>query len=431
MTVTYDPKHPSYFDEPDLRDELTRVYDLCHGCRLCLSLCPSFPTLFELIDAKDGQVDALRPAEQDKVVDECYQCKLCYVKCPYVPPHEWQLDFPRLMLRAAANRRKSVPERITTQVLARTDQAGRLASMAAPLVNAALARPGSVARKVIEKAVGISAQRVLPPYTRVRFTTWFKRRQEAHRGRPVADPQARAAVFPTCLVEYQNPAVGQDLVKVYERNDVDCELVDAVGCCGAPWLHSADFDSFVRQANKNLPGLAAAVRAGRDIVVSQPTCGYVLKRDYVEYLGGDEAIMVSEHTYDASEYLWRLHKDPTKHLDTDFEGDVPPSITYHAPCHLQAQNIGLRSRDLLKLTGAKVTTVAKCSGIDGTWGLRADNFELAREVAKPMDEAITKAGSAAVSGDCQLANTAITEGTGRISRHPLQILARAYGIEEG
>ena len=247
----------------------------------------------------------------------------------------------------------------------------------------------------------------------------------------MADPQARAAVFPTCLVEYQNPAVGQDLVKVYERNDVDCELVDAVGCCGAPWLHSADFDSFVRQANKNLPGLAAAVRAGRDIVVSQPTCGYVLKRDYVEYLGGDEAIMVSEHTYDASEYLWRLHKDPTKHLDTDFEGDVPPSITYHAPCHLQAQNIGLRSRDLLKLTGAKVTTVAKCSGIDGTWGLRADNFELAREVAKPMDEAITKAGSAAVSGDCQLANTAITEGTGRISRHPLQILARAYGIEEG
>jgi Fe-S oxidoreductase len=225
--------------------------------------------------------------------------------------------------------------------------------------------------------------------------------------------------------------VGQDLVKGYEHNDIDCELAENVGCCGAPWLHSGEFDSFVRQAKKNLPGLAAAVRAGRDIVVSQPTCGYVLKRDYVEYLKSDDAKLVSEHTYDASEYLWRLHKDPDKRLDTDFAGEVPDSITYHAPCHLQAQNVGLRSRDLLKLTGAKVTTVAKCSGIDGTWGLRADNYELARTVAGPLDEAITKAGSAAVAGDCHLANTAIAEGTGRISRHPLQILARAYGIDEG
>ncbi len=432
MTVTYDPKHPKYFDEGDLRGELSRVYDLCHGCRLCLSLCPSFPTMFNLIDAKDGAVEALSAAEQDKVVDECYQCKLCYVKCPYVPPHEWELDFPRLMLRAAANRRKTIPERVTTQVLARTDQSGRLATAIAPLANAALSKPGTLARRVMERAVGISAQRMLPPYARVRFTTWFKRRRQSTAGQrgELAGSQANVAVFPTCLVEYQNPAVGQDLVKVYERNRVDCQLVDGVGCCGAPWLHSGEFDSFTRQARKNLPGLAAAVRAGRDIVVSQPTCGYVLKRDYLDYVGGEEARLVAEHTYDASEYLWRLHKDPDKSLDTDFEGDVPESITYHAPCHLQAQNIGLRSRDLLKLTGAKVTTVAKCSGIDGTWGLRADNYELARSVAKPLEDAVAKSGSAAVAGDCQLANTAIAEGTGRVSRHPLQILARAYGIAE-
>jgi Fe-S oxidoreductase len=409
---------------------MTRVYDLCHGCRLCLSLCPSFPTLFDAIDAHDGDVEALSAAEQDKVVDECYQCKLCYVKCPYVPPHEWQLDFPRLMLRASANRPKTVAQQVTTQVLARTDLAGRAGSYLAPVVNAALSKPGSSVRRVLEKAVGISSQRVLPPYVKLRFTTWFARRRAERNARLTGPWQARAAVFPTCLVEYQNPAVGQDLVKVYERNSVDTDVVDGAGCCGAPWLHSGNFEAFERQARKNLPALVASVRAGRDIVVSQPTCGYVLKRDYVEYLGGEDAKAVAEHTYDACEFLWKLHKDPDKSFDTEFPGDVPQSIAYHAPCHLQAQNVGLRSRDLLKLTGAKVTTVAKCSGIDGTWGLRQENYDLARKVAEPLEKAIDKADPTVVAGDCDLANTAIRQGTGRISRHPLQIIARAYGIPE-
>ncbi|MST33406.1 4Fe-4S dicluster domain-containing protein, partial [Acidimicrobiaceae bacterium USS-CC1] len=179
VTTTYDPRHPAYFDETDLRGELTRVYDLCHGCRLCLSLCPSFPTLFDLIDAKDGAVDALTAAEQDRVVDECYQCKLCYVKCPYVPPHEWELDFPRLMLRAEAVRRKhhgSLREKVTTQALGRTDLLGRVATATAPLTNKALEQPGSALRRVMDKVVGVAAERVLPPYAKVRFTTWFKRR---------------------------------------------------------------------------------------------------------------------------------------------------------------------------------------------------------------------------------------------------------------
>jgi glycerol-3-phosphate dehydrogenase subunit C len=410
MTTTYDPDHPAYGDEADVRAELTRVYDLCHGCRLCLSLCPSFPTMFDLIDAKDGDVAALTPAEQDRVVDECYQCKLCYVKCPYVPPHEWQLDFPRLMQRAVAARPKTARERITTQALARTDQSGRLGSLAAPLANAAIGRPGSAARKLMDKAVGIAAERLLPPYARTRFSTWFRRR----RPQAVNAGKGRVAVFPTCLVEYQNPAVGQDLVAVYEHNGIRCDLPDGLSCCGAPWLHSSDFDHFRRQAARNVRVLADAVRAGHDIVVPQPTCGYVLKRDYPEYLDSDDARLVGSHTYDAAEYLWRLHKSS--------------GISYHAPCHLQAQQIGLRSRDLLKLTGAQVTTVAKCSGIDGTWGLRSENYELARKVAQPLRDALTAAGAEVVAGDCQLANGAITQETGAVPQHPLQVLARAYGL---
>ena len=433
MTTTYDPDHPAYFDEPDLRGELTRVYDLCHGCRLCLSLCPSFPTMFNLIDAKDGEVAALTSQEQDQVVGECYQCKLCYIKCPYIPPHEWQLDFPRLMLRAEAVKNRTAGTlrgKLATQALARTDLLGKFGTMTAPLTNAMTGTPGSVVRKIMDKTVGIASERVLPPYARTRFTTWFKKRATRGGGRLGRSEQAKAAIFPTCMVEYQNPGVGKALVGVYEHNGVTCNLAGEVGCCGAPWLHSGEFEPFRKQAARNVAAMAGVVRQGRDIVVPQPTCGYVIKRDYPEYLGTEDARLVSEHTYDAAEYLWRLHKGEGTSIDTEFAGEVPETAAYHAPCHLQAQNIGLRSRDLIKLTGTNVALVQKCSGIDGTWGLRSENYQLARKVAQPLREAIERAEPDVVVGDCHLANGAISEETGRVPVHPLQFLARAYGLTE-
>jgi Fe-S oxidoreductase len=429
VTTTYDPHHPAYYDEADLRGELTRVYDLCHGCRLCYNLCPAFPSLFEMIDAKDGAVDLLTAAEQDRVVDECYQCKLCYVKCPYVPPHEWQLDFPRLLLRAeaVANKKAGLGLRgkLTNQFLGRTDLLGKVGTAAAPVVNRLTGKPGSLARQAMEKTFGIASKRVLPPYARTRFSTWFKKRTPGRLGR---DKQAQAAVFPTCLVEYQNPAVGQDLVKVYEHNGVACLLAEDVGCCGAPWLHSGEMEQFERQARRNVAALAETVRSGYDVVVPQPTCGYVLKRDYVNHVGGPDAELVSSHTYDAAEYLWKLHKGADTGIDTEFSGEVPESAAYHAPCHLRAQNIGFRSRDLIKLTGTKVTLIDKCSGIDGTWGYRAEHYEESRQVAEPLVSAIEKSGAEVVVGDCHLANGAIQQETGRAPLHPLQLLARAYGI---
>jgi glycerol-3-phosphate dehydrogenase subunit C len=423
VTVTYDPQDPKYYDEGDLRQELTRVYDLCHGCRLCYNLCPSFPTMFKAIDGHDGDVPGLTTAEQDQVVDECYQCKLCYVKCPYVPPHEWQLDFPRLMLRAAAVR-KHGRRTLADQVLGRTDLLGKVNTKLAPLVNAATGSPGTAVRKVMEKTVGLAAERVLPPYARQRFSTWWKKRTAP----ALPDPQATVVVFPTCFVEYNFPAIGQDLVKVYEHNRIACDLPAGVGCCGAPWLHGGDFPAFIEQAKKNLPLLAQSIRQGNDVVVPQPTCGYVLKRDYLDYVGGPDAELLAAHTFDACEYLMKVHRDEGTELDTTFPGDVPEEVTYHAPCHLQAQNIGLKSRDLMKLTGARITLVNKCSGIDGTWGLRADNYELARKVAQPMADEIRKAGNAVVAGDCALADGAIEQETGIRPVHPLQMVARAYGI---
>lgn len=432
MTTTYDPFHPSYFDEADLREELTRVYDLCHGCRLCFKYCTSFPTLFSFIDEWDDQLaDHLTPAQQDQVVDECFQCKLCYVNCPYIPgQHEWELDFPRLMLRADAVRHRNgeVPlkDRVTNQALARTDLVGKVNSALAPLANKAIGTTNSLSRKVMEKTVGIAADRILPPYAKVRFSTWFKKRTAAFI--PSERRKGQVALFSTCLVEYQNPDVGKDLVRVCERNDIECSLPEGQVCCGAPWLHSGDVDHFVEQGRKNVAILAEAVRAGNDIVVPQPTCGYVLKKDYVDYIGGPDAELVAANTYDAAEYLVKVHKTEGKGLDTDFTGEVPVEITYHAPCHLRAQNIGLKSRDLMKLTGAKVKVVAECSAIDGTWGYREENYEISRKIAKKLADAIDKAGNDTVAGDCHLANGGILQETGTQPVHPVQIVARAYGI---
>ncbi len=435
MTALYDPHQPEYFDPVALREELDRVFDLCHGCRLCFNLCPSFPSLFSFIDENDGDVTKLSDAQRDQVVDECYQCKLCYVKCPYVPPHEWELDFPRLMSRVHAVRQQNlvgVRERVTDEFLGRTDALGTVSVLAEPVVNRAIGKPGSWTRKLMERTVGIAAERILPPYAKERFTTWFGRRRSESPSPGGGD----VAVFPTCFVEYMEPDVGKAIVEVYEHNGVGCSVPGGTKCCGAPWLHSGKVDRFEEVAKRNVAALASAVRAGRDIVVAQPTCAYVLKKDYPIYVGTPDADLVAAHTYDPAEYLMKRQRDP----DDDFTlrdgfpgvaaGSVPESVTYHVACHLQAQNAGLRSRDLLKKAGVKCTLVQHCSGIDGTWGYRSENYELARKVAAPLGRAVEAAGNDVVCGDCHLANGSILQETGKRPVHPMQLMARAYGIEK-
>ncbi|MEO7369778.1 MAG: heterodisulfide reductase-related iron-sulfur binding cluster [Ilumatobacteraceae bacterium] len=433
MTITYDPKSAKYYNEADVRNEMTRVFDVCQGCRLCFDLCASFPTLFEMIDRHDDHdAGRLTPAQQDQVVDECFQCKLCHVNCPYTPGSSvLAIDFPRLMLRVDAmrhaNSQVTIRDRVTDTLMGHTDVLGKAASLTAPFVNKVLGnKPGSPVRKALEAVTGVSSVRLLAPYARQRFTTWFKRRPRVR----IAQRQGRVAVFPTCLVEYQQPSIGHDLVKVYERNGIECALADDTTCCGALWLYSGDVEQFTRVARKNVKALATSVRRGNDIVVPQPTCGYILKKDYVDYVGGPDAQLVAEHTYDAAEYLMRVHKADGTTLDTDFAGHVPETVTYHTPCHLLAQNVGLKSRDLIKLTGARVTVVQQCSGMGALWGMRAKNDEISLPIAEKLAGLVRQADGEVIAGDCHLANTAIAEQTGEQPVHPLQLIARAYGISE-
>lgn len=433
MTITYDPKHPKYLDEADVRDELTRVFDVCQSCRSCVTLCSSFPTLFSYLDRyEDHDAGRLTPEQQDQVADECFQCKLCFVHCPYTPDlHESAIDFPRMMLRQSAmrvaNDQVTLRQRIATQVMGHTKLVGSLAvSMSALSSSVVNAKPGSFARKVVAKTFGVSSDRFLPRFAQHRFSTWFKNRDVPL----LSKKQGSVAVFPTCLVEYQQPSIGHDLFKVYERNGIECSLVDGAGCCGAPYLRSGDIDSFTKVAARQVKVLADAVRRGTDIVVPQPTCSYTLKKDYVLYVGGPDAELVAAHTFDSSEYLLNVHQADETELDVNFAGDMAATISYCVPSHMTALNIGHCSRDLMQLTSAHITVIDQSSGVDGMWGYRAGNEEVSLSVARKLADAITAVDSELVAGDCHLANTVIKEQTGLSPQHPLQVLARAYGIAE-
>jgi glycerol-3-phosphate dehydrogenase subunit C len=422
----YDPLDASWFDAGATRAERDRTFHICTDCRVCVKLCPSFRSLFEMIDDLGGSDNAgeLSDAQHKRVVDECYQCKLCYVICPYTPDQqqEWRVDFPQLMLRSLTGRAEAGDVSRSAQLLARTDQQGKVATAIAPIVNAtAKLRP---ARIVMEKVTGISRDRLLPTFDRVRFSKWFRRRD----ARTSTGTRGPVALFPTCLVEYQEPAIGKAAVAVFEHNGFTCELPEGQVCCGMPWLDAGDADKFREAAQHNVAALLPAVEAGRSIVVPQPTCAYTIKDEYPAFLGTESARRVRAATLDASEFLMNAHK--SEPLDTNVPGRTYESIVWHAACHYRAQQIGPCSSQLMQLTGAKVQMVERCSAIDGTWGLRAENMEMARRVAKPLMEKVRDSDAQLVAGDCQLANVAIEDGSGRRPIHPLQVLARAYGLEE-
>jgi len=425
----YDPLDPSWFDVGATRTERDRTFHICSDCRVCVKLCPSFRSLFEMIDDLGGSDHAgeLDDAQHRRVVDECYQCKLCYVICPYTPDQlqEWRVDFPQLMLRSLTGQAKAGDVSKSARLLARTDQQGKVATALAPIVNATA--KFAPARVAMEKVTGIARDRLLPTFDRVRFSKWFRDRPTAPTRTGVTD-RGPVALFPTCLVEYQEPAIGKAAVAVYEQNGFACELPAGQVCCGMPWLDAGDVDKFREAAERNVAALLPAVEAGRSIVVPQPTCAYTLKDEYPAFLGTDAARRVAAATFDASEFLMNAHK--AEKLDTDFTGKTYESIVWHAACHQRAQQIGPKSSQLMQLTGAKVQTVERCSAIDGTWGLRAENVTMARRVAKPLMEKVRDSDAQLVAGDCQLANVAIDEGSGKRPIHPLQVLARAYGLEE-
>ena len=440
---------PQFWDSAHMESELHRVFEICNGCRLCFNLCPSFDVLFRRVDALDphreeaegkhleggeiveeheaakllahvtvsteNPVGLLSDQDRRRVVELCYECKLCFPKCPYVPPHEFAVDFPKLILRAKMIRAKEEGVPFRERFLGATDLVGSVMTKIAPFANAAA--HNKLNRILMEQAVGIHRDRHLPKYADEPFDTWWRRRAPVA---PGGGPEV--ALFFTCYVNYNDPAIAQAAVRVLERAGcaVDCP---AQSCCGMPKLDGGDIEGARVLARKNVEALLPSVRAGKKVLSPGPSCTLMLRTEYPELVGTTEAKEVADAVVDLSDFLLQLGRQ--KKLPKPPAGQVG-KVAFHVACHNRVQNFGYRGRDLLKWAGGEVTLVDRCCGMDGTWGMKQEFFAESIQVAKGAADKVENAEPEVVSSDCPLAGLQLKQMTSRPVFHPVRILDAAY-----
>jgi len=425
---------PEFYDAEACDGELARIFDICHGCRRCVSLCNAFPTLFDLIDAgESGEVESVDKKDFAKVVDQCYLCDLCYMtKCPYVPPHAWNLDFPHTMLRAKAIKFKSGDVKLRDRLLSATDAVGKLASIpvVVSVVNAANKQPA--ARAALEAVLGVKKERWLPDYDSDRF----RKTAALSLPHPVRDGAAtpgKVAIYATCYVNYNEPGIGHDLIAILDHNEIPHVLVAKEVCCGMPKLELGDLEAVARNKEINIPVLAKLASEGYAILTAVPSCTLMFKAELPLLFPDDGDVRaVAAAMFDPCEYLVLRGRDGL--LKTDFKKPLG-RVSYHIPCHTRVQNMGKKTEEMLKMTGAEVNTVERCSGHDGTWGVKREYYAQSMKIGKPVFKAMAASQPDYVSSDCAIAARHILQGMNEAGtagaaqkQHPLTLIRMAYGL---
>lgn len=416
----FDLKDPKFYDEEAIWEEAKRVYSKCKDCRMCVGFCPSFPSLFDAVDAKDDDIEKLTKEELAKPLELCFHCKQCYFRCPYTPPHEWKIDFPHLSLRYKAWKFKNKGAKLTDKLMVNTDLNGKLnVGPQAHILNALMnTKP---VRVILENFMGVDQRAKLPQFNTESFPSWFKKNK-----RPVKGENGKVVLFSTCLLNYNFLQKGIALTRVLEKNDVYFELPETQECCGIPYFDLGDIDSAAQKAKRNVRNLKPYVDAGFDIIVPIPTCALQLKYEYPLLLPDDPDVKaVAEKVYDVHEYLWKLNEEGK--FNKDFKVSMG-NIAYHIPCHLKSLNVGYKGVALLRLIPeTKVRIVDRCSGHDGTFGVKKGTFDYAFKVGSRLFDDLKAQEADLYVSDCPLASHMIELGTGKQPLHPLEVLYRAYG----
>lgn len=424
-------RDPEFYNEESLFTELERVFDICHGCRRCVSLCNSFPTLFDLVDESETmEVDGVAKEDYWKVVDHCYLCDLCYLtKCPYVPPHPWNLDFPHVMLRAKAVRYKNEGAKASHKLMSSTDTVGKLAGIpvVAQAVNAA--NKMKPVRKMLDKVMGVHPDAILPEYHSNTGRKRLKHHTSANKPEAVGRTRGQVALFATCYGNYNEPHIVEDLVKVFEHNGIPVTLAEKERCCGMPKLELGDLEAVEEAKNHNIPVLVKAIDAGYDIVAPVPSCVLMFKQELpLMYPNDPDVQKVKAHIFDPFEYLMIRQKEGK--MNTEFKEKLG-KIAYHAACHLRVQNIGLKTREALELVpGTEIDVIERCSGHDGTYAVKSEFHEISMKICRPVVSRVQKAEADHYSSDCPMAGHQIENGLDgdKAPEHPLTLLRKAYGL---
>ncbi|MDH3637347.1 MAG: heterodisulfide reductase-related iron-sulfur binding cluster [Gammaproteobacteria bacterium] len=419
-----------FYNQESLVAELERVFDICHGCRRCFSLCNAFPTLFDAIDESDTmELDSVSNEVYWDVVDHCYLCDMCFMtKCPYVPPHEWNVDFPHLMLRAKAVKHKTGGTRLRDKILSSTDAVGKLAGIPVVVNLVNTANHARATRTLLDKTLGVHPDARLPRY----HSKTLRKRvspSDKHNADPDEVTNGKAVLYGTCYGNYNEPEIGVDLVAVFEHNGIPVTLAEQEQCCGMPKLEMGDLEAVARAKDANIPALAAWVDQGWDIVAPVPSCALMFKQELPLMFPEDAAVAkVADAMYDPFEYLMLRHK--AGKLKTDFQTSLG-KVAYHVPCHLRVQNIGLKTRDLLSLVpDTQLETIERCSGHDGTYAVKREFHETSMKICRPVVNRVEKFAPDHYASDCPMAGHQIANGMrdGSAPTHPMTLLRQAYGI---
>jgi glycerol-3-phosphate dehydrogenase subunit C len=425
-------KSAEFYDENAALDEMERVFDICHGCRRCVSLCNAFPTLFDLVDeSKTMEVDGVDRKDYIKVVDQCYLCDLCYLtKCPYVPPHEWNVDFPHLMLRGKAIKHKNGENTFRDKLLTSTDTVGNLAGI--PVVSMAVnaLNKNKTARKAMDKVLGVHPDAIVPEYHSDTL-----RKREARRTPPAIIPesgdltQGKVALFATCYCNRNEPELGEDLIAILEHNGIQVKLVQQEVCCGMPKLELGDLDKVETAMRFNMPQLLKMVDDGWDITAPVPSCVLMFKEELPLLFPDNEGVRkVAQAFYDPFEYLMLRHKE--NKLKTDFKNQLG-KIAYHVPCHQRVQKIGLKTRDALMLVpNTSIDVIERCSGHDGTYAVKSEYHDIAAKICRPVVSKVEKIAPDHYVSDCPMAGDQIQQGLNNatVAESPFSLLRHAYGV---
>jgi glycerol-3-phosphate dehydrogenase subunit C len=422
--LSYDPAEEKYWDETGLKKEIERTFEICHGCRLCFKYCDAFPTLFSLLDNNyDGNVRGITPTETNKIMDQCFQCKLCEVQCPYTERdgHEFKLDFPKLVHRYTAQRTREQGLTLQDKVLEDPDRAGSMARASFGIANAA--NKVRLHRIFLEKTLGIHRDKLLPDFAQTTFGKWAERA-----GKISNEPGGEVVLFQTCYVQNNEPQIGRDTVEVLERNKVDVRCVNGLQCCGMPAWERGDLETLRKFASANLRVLLPFVEKGAKVIAINPTCSMMMRREHptlVDTADRPAAEKVAAAVMDPSEFLWSIRNE--ERFDSNFKSTPGGAVAYHAPCHLRAQGVGFKGRDLLrKIPGVVPLTVMECCGHDGTYAMTVEGFEPSARIGKRAFDGMQESKSEIWATDCPLAAIQFQQHAGVKPMHPMSILARAY-----
>ncbi len=431
-----DWQNSDFHDEQKLDAELRRVFDICHGCRRCFNLCDSFPRLFDLIDeSASGELDEVKSEDFKPVVDACTLCDMCFMtKCPYVPPHEFNLDFPHLMLRYRAVEAKQGATPFAARQLTRTDRNGRLGTLAATVTNWASRTGNRLTRPVLEDIAGVHREAALPRYAPVTFSV-LSAQQPPELNEAAPAHGRKALLYATCFVNYNNPSIGMATRAVLAGNGVETEVVYP-HCCGMPQLEQGSIAEVARSARKVAAALRPHVDAGHDIIALVPSCALMMKFEWPLIVPDDDNVKaLAKATFDISEYVVDIAR---KEGLADGLQPLDGPVVLHIACHARAQNMGQKAAEMLRLIpDGKLQVIERCSGHGGSWGVMKDNFETALKVGKPVARQAIKAKAPHVSSECPLAGLHIVQGMERLADgeapahapHPIELFAKAYGID--